>query len=87
MVVVPEPNKSEVARLLGQIQQEYEASRSGLTGLAATARHRFITTRQENIAKLHEELQKLVGDDRAMGLIVMKLEQADYEGGNECKTS
>jgi hypothetical protein len=41
---------SEVARLLQQIDQECEAARPGLSGLAlGTARHDFITTRLERI--------------------------------------
>jgi hypothetical protein len=42
--------QSEVARLLGQIEQEYQASKRGLEGLASgTARHDFISIRTENI--------------------------------------
>jgi hypothetical protein len=67
--------KSEVARILAQIAQEYEAGKSGLQGLAqGTARHSFITARLENMAKLHNELEKLVGE-QAIGLVAARLEQ------------
>jgi len=55
--------RSEVARLLSQISEEYEAAQRGLTGLASgTSQHEFITARMENMGQLHGELQSLVGD-------------------------
>jgi hypothetical protein len=61
---------SEVARLLAQINSEYEAAGRGLSGLAqGTSQHRFMTKRMENIAAYHVDLQKLVGKDEAMKLI------------------
>lgn len=68
-------NKSEVARILSQIAQEYEAGSNGLHGLAqGTARHSFITARMENMAKLQNELEKLVGD-QAIRMIATRLDQ------------
>jgi len=68
-------NKSEVARILAQIAQEYEAGHNGLCGLAqGTARHSFITARMENMARLQHELEKLVGD-QAIGMIATRLDQ------------
>lgn len=73
-------NQSEVARILTQIAQEYEAGKSGLQGLAqGTARHSFITARMENMGKLHVELEKLVGD-AAIGMIAMRLEHLGDAG-------
>ncbi len=55
--------RSEVARLLSQISNEYDAARNGLTGLAyGSAQHEFITARMENMGRLHNQLQNLVGD-------------------------
>jgi hypothetical protein len=69
-----EPN-SEVARLLAQINSEYEAARLGLSGLAqGVGQHRFITKRMEQIAELHSQLRDLVGDE-AMMLITQELDQ------------
>ena len=71
-------NRSEVARILAQIAQEYEAGHNGLSGLAqGTARHNFITARMENMAKLQNELEKLVGDREAIGLVAQRLDLVD----------
>jgi len=69
--IVPRPHeqRSEVARLLAQINSEYEAARQGLSGLAqGTSQHLFMTRRMEQIAELHTQLRNLVGDE-AMALI------------------
>lgn len=70
-------NKSEVARILTQIVQEYEAGQNGLYGIAqGTARHSFITARMENMARLQNELEKLVGE-QAIGLVAQRLDLVD----------
>jgi len=69
-------NQSEVAHLLQQITQEYEAATSGLKGIAAVARHKVITTRMENMYKLQEELTTLVGKQQAVVLVAETLENA-----------
>jgi hypothetical protein len=63
--------QSEVARLLTEIQEEYNSARLGLSGLAqGTSQHLFITRRMENIGKLHQNLGALVGgEDEAMAMI------------------
>jgi hypothetical protein len=67
--------RSEVASILAQIQAEYESGRQGLTGVASgTARHDFITARMEQMGLLHQELQKLVGEQDAIALIAQSLE-------------
>ncbi len=54
---------SEVARLLSQISAEYEAAQRGLTGLAyGISQHEFITMKMENMGKIHNQLQSIVGD-------------------------
>jgi hypothetical protein len=74
--VVGTENKSEVARLLNLIAVEYEAGKRGLAGLATgNARHSFITARMENMGKLQQELEELVGD-AANGMVATKLDQA-----------
>jgi hypothetical protein len=63
-------SKSEVARLLQQIDLEYEAAQRGLTGLASgTATHEFINAKIERVSVLHDELSTLVGRDEATRLI------------------
>jgi len=73
---MPDNNKSEVARLLKQIRDEYEAGINGLSGLAqGTARHSFITTRMENMGKLQTQLDELVGEG-AIAMVIQALESA-----------
>lgn len=62
--------QSDVARILRQIEQEYQASKLGLTGLASgTARHDFINAHAENIGKQHEKLVELIGPEQAISII------------------
>jgi hypothetical protein len=61
---------SEVARILKQIEQEYQASKCGLEGLASgMARHDFISKKTETIGKHHEQLAELVGPEQAIAMI------------------
>lgn len=66
----------EVARLLRQIELEYEAAQRGLSELAAgTARHDFITARMERIGTCHESLKQLVGEQEASEILTETLER------------
>jgi len=61
---------SEVARLLRQIELEYEAAQRALTGLAfGISKHQFITARMENMGACHQELVQLVGEQQATHLM------------------
>ena len=57
--------RSEVARLLAQISEEYEAAQRGMTDLASgtvqTAQPESIPARMENVGQLHSQLQTIVG--------------------------
>lgn len=65
--------RSEVARLLAQISAEYEAAQQGLTGLSyGISQHEFITARMENMGRIHNQLQSIVGDS-AIAMIAEKL--------------
>jgi hypothetical protein len=76
-------NASDVARLLKQIQEEYESGQQALHGLAlGAAQHAFITARMENIGRLHEQLQELIGDG-AMALIVANLNEGTKSVGTD----
>ncbi|MEO7018986.1 MAG: hypothetical protein ABI234_02420 [Ktedonobacteraceae bacterium] len=55
-------SESQVARLLNQIETEYIAAQRGLTGMAESAKHAAINARMENIGKLHQDLQVVVGN-------------------------
>ena len=76
--------RSEVARLLDQIREEYEAAMRGVSGLAqGTSRHSFITARMENMGKLQTQLDELIGDN-AIALVVTCLENCtDYPASSQ----
>ncbi len=68
---------SEVARLLQQIDQECEAARRGLSGLAlGTARHDFITARLSHMVACQEQLATHMGEEEAARLLVEHYVQA-----------
>ena len=59
-------NQSEVARLLQQIELEYEAAQRALNGLASGAsKHQYITARMERMHACHSALKDLVGEQEA----------------------
>jgi hypothetical protein len=73
-------SKSEVARLMQQIELEYEAAQRGLYGFAAgAAKHEFITARMETMGRYHEQLITLVGEKEATRALAEALEQAGNE--------
>lgn len=77
-------SKSEVARLMRQIELEYEAAQRGMYGFAAgTAKHEFITARMENMGRCHEKLIALVGEREATKALAEVLEQAGNEPEKE----
>ena len=72
-----EENKSEVARLMRQIELEYESAQRLMYGFAAGAgKHEFITARMENMGRCHEQLVTLVGEQEATRVLAQALEQA-----------
>ena len=63
-------NKSAVARLLKQIDLEFEAAQFGMSGLAeGTARHDFINARMNQVGVLETQLATHIGKDEANRLI------------------
>lgn len=76
----PVPNQSEVARLLDQIEATYTAARRGLVGFAESAKHQAITAKMEHMARIHEQLKTLVGEDEAAQLLIERLETITEEG-------
>jgi hypothetical protein len=77
-------NKSEVARLMRQIELEYEAAQRWMYGFAAgVGKHEFITARMENIGRYHEQMKELVGEPEAVKALALALERA----GNENETA
>ena len=63
-------NKSEVARLLKQIDLEFEAAQLGMSGLAeGTARHDFINARMDQVGVFETQLATHIGKNEANRLI------------------
>ncbi|MGB8347824.1 MAG: hypothetical protein WCD86_23295 [Ktedonobacteraceae bacterium] len=66
-----EENKSEVARLRYQIEQEYRAAELAMNGFAAgVSRHQFITAKMEHMGECCAQLTKLVGGQEAMNIYI-----------------
>lgn len=71
--------RSEVARLLSQISEEYDAAQRGLSGLAyGTSQHEFITARMEHMGQIHNQLQTIVGDS-AIAMIAEQLNNTQQQ--------
>ena len=60
-----EEKKSEVARLMRQIDLEAEAIALSMNGPAITASHAAIDARYRNLGKAQEELAEHVGEQKA----------------------
>ncbi len=71
----PERNESDVARLLAQIDAEYQSAQYALSGQAVgVSQHEFITARLENMERAREQLTELVGDEmEATKLVIERL--------------
>lgn len=52
--------QSEIAQLLRLIEIEYLSVQQGLTGFAEVAKHTIITTRMEDMGRLHKHLRALL---------------------------
>ena len=61
-----ETNKSEVARIKQQIANEYQAASRVFTDFTATARHAYLTARQENLGAFLEALTQHMSPEDAM---------------------
>lgn len=70
-----ERGQSDLAKLLRQFDEEFEAAQRGIGGLAqGTAQHEFITKRMEGMEAAREGIEKLVGPEQAARLIVERWE-------------
>jgi len=61
-----ETNKSEVARIKQQIADEYQAASRVFTDFTATAKHAYLTARQEKLGTCLEELTQHMSPEDAM---------------------
>ncbi|HWS85272.1 MAG TPA: hypothetical protein VN207_13540 [Ktedonobacteraceae bacterium] len=68
-------HKSEVARIREQIAREYQAAQQVFGGFTPTAKHEYLTKRQENLGIYFEELKKHISPEEAMQ-IFMQVETA-----------
>ncbi|HWS83146.1 MAG TPA: hypothetical protein VN207_02695 [Ktedonobacteraceae bacterium] len=68
-------SQSEVARIREQIAAEYQSVQQVFGGFTPTAKHEFITQRQENLANHFEELKEQVGPEEAMRIFIQMSEQ------------
>lgn len=79
----------EVARLLAQIDREYEAAQQGLFGLSQGAsQHQFINNITERIGVLHSRLHTILGDEAMRPISIQSEYISDGEeiidkGGSE----
>jgi hypothetical protein len=72
-----EHGQSELAKLLQQINEETTAAQRGFAGYAEVSKHEFITARMERLGHLQEELEKLVGSEQAVQIIVKAMERKE----------
>ncbi len=79
-----QPNVSEVTAILALIEAEHLAASRALYELTAgSARHSFITAKQQRIGEHFETLTTLMPRDQATGLVVEALMHAEsHQGGN-----
>ena len=69
--------KSEVARLMRQIDLESEAAWNAMRGTSVgTAKHEFINARLERMGIYHEQLKGLVGEEEAIKAVARAIQQA-----------
>lgn len=70
-------NQSEVARLLRQIEMEYDAGRQALNGYASVSHHDFITRKMENMHTIYKQLAEHVGGQEAIRLVANHLNKCE----------
>ena len=74
-IMTIQPQRSEVAALIAQIDAEYTAARLGLHGLSSgSARHEVIANHMERAQEASQQLIDTIGEKAALPLIVKALE-------------
>lgn len=70
----PECNESTVARLLREIDLNYQAASLGLSGLAlGTSMHSFIAARMERIEGARQELAEVLDNEEEATRLVVEV--------------
>lgn len=67
---------SEIARLREQIILEYQATQRVFTDFTPTAKHEYVTKRQENIGICFQELKSILPEGEAIAIVAEALESA-----------
>jgi hypothetical protein len=63
-------NRSEVAKIMHRIEEEYAAMQNGMYGLVAgVARHDLIRARLDRVGQSQQELAQQVGEEIATRLV------------------
>jgi hypothetical protein len=62
---------SEVARIREQIASEYQAAQQVFDGFTPTAKHEYLTKRQENLGLYFEALRKHMSPEEAMQIFIL----------------
>jgi len=78
---------SEVARIQQQIELESTAMKLALYGLAAVAKHEFISHKYDAIGKCQEKLKTLVGEEEASDITVQTYNHVMESDEQEMDTS
>ena len=68
-------SQSEIARIREQIALEYQSAQFVFSGFTATAKHEFLTKRQENLASHFEQLQQHMTPEEAMQILIQESQQ------------
>lgn len=70
---------SDIARLKQQIELECEAMRLAITGFRMAASHDIINKQYEQLGEHCESLGKLIGEKRAVEVLIATLEIMDQK--------
>lgn len=63
-------HQSDVARIRQQILAEYQSAQYVFTGFTPTAKHEYLTRRQERLAEHFEHLKKHLPPEEAMRVFI-----------------
>ncbi len=79
--------ESEVARLRERIALEYQAASRVFTDFTPTARHEYITKRQQNIEACYQDLKKHMSPEQAVVVIIQVENDVYGSSGSSGNTS
>jgi DNA-binding phage protein len=68
--------KSEVAKLLAQIDEECEAAKRALGGTATVGGHAFIARKMDIVGEKLDKMASIVGKEKALQLVAQQMEKS-----------